>query len=627
MTHMKDVSIPASSHAQIAASETDAFFAFRPHDGQGKQWAVAGLMPDEFTLQFPEYSRAILQLLFNRGLRTQREIDEFFDAEYSVDVHDPYLFTDMTRVVERIWGAIEKKEKIIVYGDYDADGICGSVILHTTLKKLGATVDVYIPDRFHEGYGLQEKAIAEMVKDKKVKLVITVDCGITDVHEVELLNKAGLDVIITDHHLVPPQPPAAYAIINPKKEGESYPFTTLCGAGVAFKVACALLKNERALAFDAAKEGMEKWLLDMVAIATIADMVPLVGENRTFVKYGLIVIRKTQRVGLRTLFALRPARALEHIPFPIPAEMVTSETIAFMIAPRINATSRMDRATISFELLITENENEAQTLAEHVEGLNNDRRKAIDQIMKSAEAALAEEITTLGKVPDVIFAGKEDWVVGVVGLVAGRLTEKYGRPSFIYGKANGNMKGSCRGIEGFHVVEAMRACAEKEKGLLGEFGGHPMAGGFSIPEANVEKFKTCLREYAISVLPKDIPPPVLPVEMEAAPDEINWDLCDQLVRFEPHGVGNKKPMFLLRNAVVTAVRAVGEKEGHLKLKVKAVCADGSVKFVDCIGFGLASRMEYFTVGQGVDIVFELEANEWNGTKELQIKIKDIRKTL
>lgn len=622
---MKDTSVPESSLSQTKALETDAFFAYRPHDGQGKQWAVAGAMPDDFTAQFPEYSRAILQLLYNRGLRTQREIDEFFDAEYSVDVHDPHLFGDMARAVERIWSAIEKKEKIIVYGDYDADGICGSVILHTTLQKLGAQVDVYIPDRFVEGYGLQEKAIAEIVKDKRVKLVVTVDCGITDVHEIELLKKEGRDVIITDHHLPPPHPPEAYAIINPKSDGEAYPFKTLCGAGVAFKLACALLKDERAAAYDAAKEGMEKWLLDMVAIATIADMVPLVGENRTLVKYGLIVIRKTQRLGLRTLFALRPARALEHIPFPIPAEMVTAETIAFMIAPRINATSRMDRATISFELLITENENEAQRLAEHVEALNNERRRTIDQIMKEAEAIIAAEKGESGKIPDVIIAGKDDWVVGVVGLVAGRLTEKYGRPSFIYGKANGGMKGSCRGIDGFHVVDAMRSCDEHGEKLFGEFGGHPMAGGFSIAENNIVRFKTCMLEYAARVLPKDIPPPVLAVETVVAPEEINWELCDQLARFEPHGVGNRKPLFIFRNAVITAMRAVGEKEGHLKIKVKAPCADGSVKFFDCIGFGLASRMEYFGAGNSIDIVFELEANEWNGTRELQIKIKDIRK--
>ena len=624
---MKEDALLTSSDAREGASGSDALFAFRPLDGQAKQWAVSPEMPADFTVQFPEYSRPILQLLYNRGLRTQREINEFFDAEYSVDIHDPFLFKDMARAVERIWNAIGKKEKIIVYGDYDADGICGSVILCTTLKKLGADVDVYIPNRFVEGYGLQEKAIGEITKDKKVKLVITVDCGITDVHEVEVLKKAGCDVIITDHHLPPPQPPEAYAIINPKSEGEAYPFTLLCGAGVAFKLACALLKDEHAQGIDTAKEGMEKWLLDMVAIATIADMVPLIGENRTLVKYGLIVIRKTQRVGLRTLFALRPARALEHIPFPIPAEMVTAETIAFSIAPRINATSRMDHATISFELLVTEREENAQTLAEHVEALNNERRRTIDQIMKEAEVVIARESEALGKTPDVIFAGHEDWAVGVVGLVAGRLTEKYGRPSFIYGKANGAMKGSCRGIEGFHVVEAMRACAEGEQGLLGEFGGHPMAGGFAVPESNVEKFKACIREYAMRVLPKDIPPPMLAVDAEIAPDEITWEVCDQLARFEPFGVGNRKPLFVLRGAGVASMRTVGEKESHLKLKVKTVRADGSVKFFDCIGFGLSGRMEYFTAGDRVDLVFELETNEWNGTKELQIKIKDIRKAL
>lgn len=605
---------------------SEATMIYHEESGQGKRWKVAEKISEDLVLQFPEQLPSILQLFYNRGLATQREIDEFFDAEYSVDVHDPYLFQDMEKAVARIWDAIEKKQKILVYGDYDADGICSSVILFTTLKKLGAETEVYIPDRFNEGYGLQEKALAEIIADKRIGLVITVDCGVTDVKEVAYLNEHGRDVIIVDHHLVPPVPPAAYAIIDPKREGEPYPFKTLCAAGVTFKVACALIQSEKAKKLEI-PEGWEKWLLDMVAIATVADMVPLVGENRTFVKYGLIVIRKTQRVGLRTLLCLRPSRAFEHMTFPLPADAVTAETIAFMIAPRINATSRMDHATVSFELLITEDEEKAQRFAERVEELNNGRRKTIDQILKEAEAMIAQEIQATGKQPRIIVIGKEEWVVGVVGLAAGRLTDKYGVPSFVYGRANGNLKGSCRGIEGFNVVEVMRACNEKGGGILYEFGGHAAAGGFAIAAENIEKFSALLHEEGERVLPEKIPLPSLFVEAEIAPHEITWELCDLLERFEPHGEGNRKPTLLLRNATVASARLVGEKEGHLKLILKTTDQEGAVKFLNCIGFGLSERMRLCDAGMCVDVVFELDANEWNGTKELQLKLKDIRKSL
>ncbi|MCR4323063.1 MAG: single-stranded-DNA-specific exonuclease RecJ [Candidatus Azambacteria bacterium] len=609
-----------------STTENDSMIVCSTENGEGKRWKLSEKISEDFVLQFPEQLRTILQLFHNRGLKTQREIDEFFDAEYSADVHDPYLFLDMEKAVGRIWEAIEKKQKILVYGDYDADGICSSVILSTTLKKLGAEVEVYIPDRFKEGYGLQEKALAEIIADARIGLVITVDCGVTDVKEVDYLNAHGRDVIIVDHHLVPPIPPAAYAIIDPKREGETYPFKTLCAAGVTFKVACALLQSEKAKQLEI-PEGWEKWLLDMVAIASVADMVPLVGESRTFVKYGLIVIRKTQRVGLRTLLCLRPSRAFEHMTFPLPAEAVTAETIAFMIAPRINATSRMDHATVSFELLITEDEEKAQRFAERVEELNTSRRKTIDQILKEAEKMIEVEIQASGKQPRIIVLGKEEWAVGVVGLAAGRLTDKYGVPSFIYGMAKGSLKGSCRGIEGFNVVEVMRACNDKGGDILIEFGGHAVAGGFAVAEKDMEKFSALLHEEGERVLPEKIPAPSLLVEAEVASHEVTWELCDLLARFEPYGQGNKKPTLLLRNAMVASVRLVGEKEGHLKMMLKATNEDGTVKFFNCIGFGLSAHMQICDIGACVDVVFELDANEWNGTKELQLKLKDIRKSL
>lgn len=590
-------------------------FAFLPENGQGKRWHAPAPIAGAFSDSFPEYPRVVLQLLYNRGLHTQAEIDEFFNPDYGADVHDPFLFLDMEKAVARVFQAIDAGEKILIYGDYDADGVCGSVVLHTALSALSANVEVYIPDRFLEGYGLNEKAIKEIVKDKKVGVIITVDCGVSDNKEVAFLKEEGKDVIIVDHHLVPPVPPPAFAILNPKKEGERYPFKYLCATGVAFKLASALVKSERGQQAGIA-EGFEKWLLDVVATGSVADMVPLLGENRTLVKYGLIVFKRTKRAGMKELVRLQPAR-MNGRGFSIEKGEVTAETIAFSIAPRINAASRMAHATTSFQLLVTESEEEAARLAEIVEGLNNDRRRTVDQIMKETAALVDGE--------SILCVGKDEWPVGVVGLVSSRLTEKHGKPSFVYGRVHHYLRGSCRGVSGFNVVEAMRWCEEQESGLLMEFGGHPMAGGFSILPEKLRRFQELLCAYAEKTLNEEMLHPLLAIDAQVAPEDITWELHDWLSKFEPYGEGNRKPVFLLSGATIASVRAVGQKEDHLKVRLKTQYANGAVKYFDCIGFSLSARMSHCEEGDTVDVVFELEANTWNGIRELQLKLKDIRK--
>lgn len=587
-----------------------------------KEWLLSEKAPAEFFAKFPEYPPVVLQLLYDRGLITQDQIDEFFNPDYGSDLKDPYLFNDMARTVKRIITAIRAKEKIIIYGDYDADGICGSVVMHNTLIALGANFDVYIPDRFSDGYGLNRKAMAEIVK-QKVRLVITVDCGVTDKDEVAFAKEHGIDVIIVDHHLVPPEAPAAYAIIDAKKDGESYPFKLFCAAGAAFKLAHALLTTDFARTANI-KEGFEKWLLDLVAVASIADMVPLLGENRTLVKYGLIVTEKTKRVGLKMLFDIPTNRAVNHSRRTL-TDKITAETIAFFVAPRINATSRMAHATTSFELLVTQDEKEAKLLIQKVEDLNNERRDLVEKILKEIEVKLKEARAEDNLLP-VMFEGNEAWPPGVVGLVANRLTDKYSRPSFVYGGAIGHFKGSCRGIEGFHVVQAMRYCQEKFPNLLMEFGGHPRAGGFAVLPEKLQQFERCLLEFAKTQLHGQALRPVLQIDAELRVDDINWELFDWLLRFEPYGDSNKKPLFVIKNAAVASFKAVGKKEDHLKMKLKCVLADGMARFLDCIGFGLSDRMRDYKVGDRIDAIFELEANEWNGTRELQLKLKDIRKS-
>lgn len=580
-----------------------------------KHWQIAEQAPDDFTEQFPEYSGLVCRLLYSRGLKTQGQIDEFFDSEYGVHLSDPYLFRDMDKAVRRVLKAVEKKERIIIYGDYDADGVCSAIVLYSALLMLGAEAEVYIPDRFEEGYGLNEKALSEIVSGGK-GLIIAVDCGVTNVKEVEYANRNKMDVIIIDHHIVPPEPPAAYAIINPKKEGENYPFKLFCAAGVVFKVAVALLKSDDAKKAGV-KEGAEKWLLDAVAIASVADMVPLIGENRTLVKYGLIVINKTQRIGLKALLKKSDGSLLSP---------VTAETIAFMIAPRINATSRLAHATVSFELLAATDEDLAGNLARQVESLNNGRRKMVDQILKEAAAMIENEIQTQGRLSSIIFIGKDEWPAGLVGLVSGRLTERYGRPSFVYGRTNNHMKGSCRGVGGFNVVEAMRYCRGKENDIFMEFGGHAAAGGFAIAPEKIDIFKKYLIEFGDKVLAGEALRPVLLIDAAVSPDDIGWELFDYLLKFEPYGEGNKKPLFLLRGLLISSIRKVGGKEDHLKIKFKTNLSGGTVKFFDGIGFGMSAHNEHLNEGDRVDAVFELDANEWNGTRELQLKLKDLRKS-
>jgi len=594
--------------------------AFLPENGQGKRWHIFS-PPDAASVLFAEhleeYPKAVLQLLYHRGIKTHEEIREFFDSDYLTHVHDPYLFKDMEKAVGRLVQAIDKKERIVIFGDYDADGVCGSAVLFTALSALGANVALRIPDRFRDGYGLNIKAASEIAADNSVGIIATIDCGTSDKEAVALLKKNGKDVIIIDHHLVPKEAPDAFAMLNPKQEGETYPFKYLCATGVAFKLASALLKTDRAEQVGT-REGFEKWLLDVVAIGSVADMVPLVGENRTLVKYGLIVANNTRREGLKELLRFQRQYGAGKR-FASEEGVVTSETIAFVIAPRINATSRMAHAGMSFDLLVTEDKRAARELAEKTEELNVERRRVVDKIMKEA--------SEMAKGPEpVIFLGKEEWPVGVVGLISGRLMEKYGKPSFVYGGGNGHLKGSCRGVDGFNVVDAMRFVEEKRPETLLAFGGHPMAGGFSVAPEKLEDFKQYILKFAESAFGARVLHALLSVDAELEPEDISWELFDALLKLEPHGEGNKKPLFVLHGAKIVSVRAVGQKEDHLKIMLKMEDSGGVVRFFNCIGFGLSSRMQFMEEGDCADIVFALEANTWNGLRELQLNLKDIRRS-
>ncbi len=578
---------------------------------QEKIWEIQKKTPDKILKELDNYPEVVAQLLYNRGIKTKIEAKQFFNPDYEKDLKDPFLVFGLEKALKRLIKAIENKEKIVVYHDYDADGVCGSIVVASALKELGVDFETYTPDRQKEGYGLNKEAVKSILK-KGVDLLITVDCGINDVEEVDLLNKNETDVIIIDHHLPGEKLPKAHAIVNPKQKDCCYEFKDLCAAGVAFKFCSALFRSEIGKK-RGIKEGAEKWFLDVVAIATIADMMPLLGENRTLVKYGLKVVKKTKRIGLKKL--LDRAGNLRN--------GIDANMIAFRIAPKINATSRMTHASVSYDLLETDNEETAEKLIEMVEKANNDRRKFVDKAVKDAIFWMEKDISEKGGVPEVIVIGDNDWTPGIVGLVASRLTEKYNRPSFVYGRIGNMFKGSCRSVDGFNIVEAMSECAKKNKDIFLAFGGHAGAGGFSISEENMNDFKKLILKISEGKLKNKPKIPVIKVENKILPDDINWEISNWLSQFEPYGQGNNAPIFSMENIEIAALRLVGNGSKHLKLTLKAKLKEGEIKFFDAIGFGIPEFYEKLKKGDKINIVFTMEENEWNGNKSLQLKLKDI----
>ncbi|TSC95322.1 MAG: single-stranded-DNA-specific exonuclease [Parcubacteria group bacterium Athens1014_10] len=564
-----------------------------------KNWRLNPKITPDLQNQFPEINPIVLQLLDEMGINTQEKIDEFWNPDYGQDLHNPFLFLDMEKAVKRIFKAIKKEEKILIWGDYDADGVTSSAVLYSTLKKLGAQVEVYLPDRELEGCGLNIEGLKKL-KNKKIKLIITVDCGISNAEEAELVKKLGIDLIITDHHSQPLKLPKAYAIINPKLEKEKYPFRELAGVGVAFKLAQALLKESK---IDIEK-GFEKWLLDLVALGTVADCEPLLGENRTLVKYGLVVLNKTRRLGLQELIKISNLNNL-----------LDSEHISFQLGPRLNAASRMDHANTAFELLTTESEKEAREIAKKLNQINQQRQLMIGKIMQEAKEQIKGEKDK--KIIIVESPKKWFWPVGIIGLVAGRLQDELYKPVIVITKIDKKgLQGSSRSVPEFNIVKALQECGRH----LLRYGGHPEASGFSLEENKLSEFKEEINKIAERELKNLELFSWLKINAKLDLGDINWDLQEELEKFEPFGESNKKPKFLSVNLQITGLEKLGKNEQHLKLSV-IQSSFNSKKF---IGFGLGKTIgSKLKIGDMVDIVFELGVNEWNGNKELQMKIIEI----
>jgi len=528
----------------------------------------------KWLIQKRTHKNLLKQLLINRGLTTKKDQKKFLNPQYS-DLADPFLLKDIKKAIKRIKTA----KHITIFGDYDADGVCASAILKIAFSEVlpKTKLDVYLPDRNSEGYGLNKKAV-KYIAQKGSDLIVTVDCGISDMQEVKLANQLDLDIIITDHHSVPDKLPPAYAIINPRQKDCSFPFENLAGCGVAWELARALWPSQQV-----------KWLLDLVAIGTIADCMPLLGENRILVKYGLKVLKKTRRKGLQ---ALMP-------------KTISSETIAWQLAPRLNSAGRLDHANTSYKLLLTTSGEQAKEIAQKLEKKNQKRQYITEKIIKQVEP-------NLDLSEKLIFAYNPQWETGVLGLAAGRLCHNYFKPTVLIG----DKVGSCRSIEKFNIVKALQKC----QNLLTAYGGHPQAAGFTIKPGCEQKLQKKLLKIANQQLKDKDLIESIEIAMELKPDELNWDTYNIVQKMAPFGQSNPKPKFLIKQACLSEVRCVGNGGHHLKFK-----ADTGQNILSCIGFNFGGYGVHIKNNDKMDLVFELDKNQWNGYKNLDLKIIDLRK--
>lgn len=538
-------------------------------------------------------NKLLARILVNRGIKTEKEIKIFLEPTRN-DFYDAFLLPDMEKAVDRIIKAINNKEKVIIYGDYDVDGITSVTVLKKFLKERGLDVGFYIPNRIEEGYGLNKKAIEKII-EQAYTLIITVDCGISGIEEIEECSKIGIDTIVTDHHEQGDILPNAYAVIDAKRKDNKYPFRDLAGVGIVFKLIQAISIK---LNLDD-KEYLK--YLDIVAVGTISDIVPLIDENRVIAKLGLKLIEVTKNVGLRELIISSNYKK------------INSNTISFGIAPRINACGRMGYQEEALKLFLTENIIEAKEITKKLNKYNLERQEKEGNIFKQAiEKLKLEKIENM----DVIVLGDDNWYHGVIGIVASKLTEAFFKPTILVCFEDNQGKGSGRSIPNFDLYEALKYCSD----YLEKFGGHEMAVGLTIKKENFEKFKAKFEEIAkqnnvSQIIPK------LKIDAEISKNDLRLETVDELKKLEPFGEKNEKPYFIYKGLKISSIRALSEGK-HLKLSLR----DGN-QLIDAIGFNLGNLADEYLIGDKVDIVGMLEINEYNGTKKIQINLKDIMKSI
>lgn len=542
-------------------------------------------------------SPLINRLLWAREIQDAAAAEEFLAPNYQTQLHDPFLLHDIEKAVARIKTAIATNERIAIFSDYDCDGIPGAVVLHDLFKALGyENFQNYIPHRHYEGFGLSKQAITTL-KQAGVTLLITIDCGTSNIEEVVYAKENGIDCIITDHHEPEETLPLAVAVVNPKL-GE-YPFPDLCGAAVTFKLAQAILKTLE----HTVKEGWEKWWLDMVGIATIADMVPLRGENRVLAYYGLQVLRKSRRPGLQQL--LKKAR--------IDQRYLTEEDIGFTIGPRINAASRMDTPEDAFFMLAETDVVRAGERVDHLERLNVERKTQVALMTKE----LHKRLKLLEVVPEVLVMGHTDWRPSLVGLAANKLAEEYGRPAFLWGTdGNGVFKGSCRSGGAVSVVKLMQSVRE----VFIESGGHHASGGFSVKEEHIFTFGEQLNQAMVTLKEAAVVNEEVIIDAELTLEEVNAELVKQLTLLAPYGTGNPKPLFAFREVSPQSVELFGKAKEHTKLTFQSKGGR-----LEAIAF-FRTPEQFLKVPQAntaITVLAHVEQSFFMGRRQIRLRIVEI----
>ena len=535
----------------------------------------------------------VARLLVLRGIKEPVEADRFLHPSLR-QLHDPFLMADMRAAVERLRQAIERQEKILIYGDYDVDGTMAVVVLLTALRSLGATVDAHIPHRLTDGYGMRVPVVERAHADG-FRVVLSVDTGVREHEVLARAHELGLDCIVTDHHLPDSYLPPACAILNPCRDDCVYPEKNLSGVGVAFKLAQALL-GERLT------ERHVLSYLKVVALGTIADVVPLVGENRVMVHFGLAGMCEPSQAGLAALLAVS---GLE-------GRAVAAGDVAFRLAPRLNAAGRMENARDVIDLFTTSDPAQARAIAERLENLNHDRQRVEEEIVSTIEDLLRQQPEKARRYT-LVFAG-EGWHRGVIGIVAQRVVDRYHRPALVIGVEEGVGVGSGRSIKGFHLLEAL----DKASDLFERFGGHAQAAGFALPASRITELETRFERQARTVLAPDDLEPVLRVDAEVSLGELDSRLYEEVRRLEPYGFGNPTPVFVARDALLVAPPRI-LKEKHLKLRV----AQGARAF-DALGWGMAEQAQGLAAGQHVDLAFALAENTFQDVTTLQLVVRDLR---
>ncbi len=566
---------------------------------RNKHWQIAPPAPPSHADQFPNLHPATIQVLYNRGIVKTADVEAFLNG--GSGEMNPFTLPDLPAAVTRLRRALRVGETIAIYGDFDADGVTATALLVQTLRALGGEVIPYIPHRVNEGYGLHKTALKELANGG-ARVIVTVDCGVRSAQEIAYANDIGLDVIITDHHSVPQELPPAVAVIDLKRKDCAPPvsFKELAGVGVAFKLAQALLRSHRQTPVTREDVRLvEEDLLDLVALGTVADMAPLLGENRTLVSQGLARLNRMERPGVDALCrqaGIKPGQ-------------VDAATISYTLAPRLNAAGRIDHAKIAYQLLETRYPAEAQRLALELNRLNRERQ----QITRETQTRVRDFVACDVEETSLLFAAAPDFQAGIVGLVASRIVDEFYRPAVIVEMGAEFSRGSARSIPEFHITEALEACTD----LLVRYGGHAAAAGFTVSNDRLAALEARLQHIATEKLAGVKLTPVLNIDIEIELDQMSWALKEELDQLEPCGYANPSPLFLSRNVWVQNQRAVGKDGRHLKLTLY----DGRVNW-DAIAFRQGEWAD--KLPDRVDLAYHLEINEWNERRSLQLNVQDVR---